>query len=66
MSAAPETLGCRYLKIGQNIWLCGTQGALSAHHATANQPIDQALVVEAYRKLRPTKVVCHGQVDFNC
>lgn len=50
-------------------------GALSAHHATANQPIDQPLVVEAYLKLcsRQGRVSggqkgekCHCQLGFNC
>lgn len=75
MSAAPETLVRRYLRIGQHIWLCGTRRALSAHHATANQPIDQPLVVEAYLKLCSHQgrvsggqkgEKCHGQLDFNC
>lgn len=75
MSAAPETLVRLYLRIGQHIWLCGSRRALSAHHATANQPIDQPLVVEAYLKLCSHQgrvsggqkgEKCHGQLDFNC
>lgn len=75
MSAAPETLVRRYLRIGQHIWLCGTRGALSAHQATANQPIDQPLVAEAFLKLCSHQgrvsggqkgEKCHGQLDSNC
>lgn len=75
MSAAPETLVGRYLRIGQHIWLCGTRGALSAHQATANQPIDQPLVGEAFLKLCSHQgrvsgaqkgEKCHGQLDSNC
>lgn len=74
MSAAPETLVHRYLWIGQHIWLCCTEGALSAHHATSNQPIDQPLVVEAYLKICSHQgrvsggqkgEKCHGQLDSN-